>query len=133
MRLELTVILWMLLNASHTSSFGTCASNQFLSSRRTHVATKLPFLQGRGGGGQTSASFGISTTSLSSSVESSQKQTIVSDANLQLLSERGRKALVELMESDVDKSQVHIYGDWPEPGVNDDDKRRLAEQVCICF
>lgn len=53
----------------------------------------------------------------------------VSTDNLQLLSERGRKAVERLVSNDVDGSQSHVYSDWPEPGTQDDDKRRLAEQV----
>ena len=34
------------------------------------------------------------------------------------------------MESD-DGSQSHVYGEWPEPGTDDDGKIKLAEQVGI--
>ena len=49
-------------------------------------------------------------------------------ANLDLLSERGRTALKHFIEHD-DGSQKHVYADWPEPGIDDDGKRRLADQV----
>ena len=37
--------------------------------------------------------------------------------------------MVNLMEHDVEGSQAHVYGGWPEAGVQDEDKKRLAEQV----
>lgn len=54
----------------------------------------------------------------------------VSMENLAILSEKGRAALVKLIESDAhDQVQTHIYADWPEVGVEDDGKKRLADQV----
>lgn len=35
----------------------------------------------------------------------------------------------KLMESDPDGFQRHVYGDWPEAGVDDEGKKRLTEQV----
>lgn len=47
-----------------------------------------------------------------------------------LLSDRGREALMRLMEHDVDVgAQRHVYADWPKCGEDDDGKVRLAEQV----
>ena len=57
----------------------------------------------------------------------------MSSANLDLLSERGRKAIISLTENDVNGSQSHVYGDWPEPGIQDEDKQRLTEQVCTIY
>ena len=57
--------------------------------------------------------------------------TVVSQSNLDLLSERGRRALENLIQSDTDRVQQHVYGDWPEPGNEDEGKRQLAEQVRI--
>ena len=54
----------------------------------------------------------------------------VSEANLALLSERGQKAITNLIMHDYElKAQQHVYANWPEPGVDDDGKRRLSEQV----
>lgn len=55
-------------------------------------------------------------------------EELVLAANMDLLSERGRTALKNLIEND-DGSQKHVYANWPEPGIDDDGKRRLAEQV----
>lgn len=55
---------------------------------------------------------------------------VVLAANLDLLSERGRAAVTNLIEHDDDGAQKHVYADWPEPGTDDEGKRRLAEQVC---
>jgi hypothetical protein len=54
----------------------------------------------------------------------------VSTENLQLLSERGRKALLALIEHDSSTlAQTHVYGNWPEVGVDDEGKKQLTEQV----
>jgi hypothetical protein len=53
----------------------------------------------------------------------------VSAENLDLLSERGRKTILSIIENDVEGSQSHVYVGWPEAGTQDDDKKRLAEQV----
>lgn len=57
----------------------------------------------------------------------------VTDENLKLLSERGRKAIQTLMEFDQDGSQTHVYGGWPEAGTEDDGKKRLADQVSVIY
>lgn len=64
-------------------------------------------------------------------VASSSSSTMgVSTENLQLLSERGRKALLALIEHDSSTlAQTHVYGNWPEVGVDDEGKKQLTEQV----
>lgn len=59
-------------------------------------------------------------------------EEVVLSANLDLLSERGRAALTTLIEHD-DGAQKHVYADWPEPGTDDEGKRRLAEQVRMMY
>jgi len=49
--------------------------------------------------------------------------------NLEVLSDRGREAVQKLIDFDQDGSQEHVYGGWPDVGTQDDDKRRLGEQV----
>jgi hypothetical protein len=50
--------------------------------------------------------------------------------NLGLLSDRGRAAIQNLILYDTDShDQMHVYGNWPPPGVDDENKLRLAEQV----
>jgi hypothetical protein len=66
---------------------------------------------------------------------------VVSAENWELLSERGKAALSRLILYDVANghAQKHVYGDWPERGVEDEEKRGIAEQVrcwsyfCFCF
>jgi hypothetical protein len=53
----------------------------------------------------------------------------VTEGNLQMLSERGRRSLLNLVEYDTDGAQTHVYGSWPAAGVDDEGKKRLAEQV----
>jgi hypothetical protein len=72
------------------------------------------------------ASTSSSSTQLSASVES---QIFVTSENLAILSDRGRQAVLNLIENDTNEYQKHVYSNWPPVGTQDDDKRRLAEQV----
>jgi hypothetical protein len=59
---------------------------------------------------------------------------LVTQANWELLSERGKAALSRLILYDVANghAQKHVYADWPEKGVDDEEKRSLGEQVsCV--
>lgn len=38
---------------------------------------------------------------------------------------------VELAEMLVLANQIHLFEHWPEPGVEDDEKRVLFDQVCF--
>jgi UDP-sugar pyrophosphorylase len=53
----------------------------------------------------------------------------VSPENLDLLSERGRTSMENLMAQDTDGAQRHVYADWPAAGTDDDNKRCLADQL----
>jgi hypothetical protein len=70
-----------------------------------------------------------STFLRSSTTSTSTPRTVISDANLNLLSERGRRAVLMLAE---DEHQAHVVGMWPTAGTEDEGKRRLAEQVRAC-
>lgn len=125
MKFQGSVLFWMLLNASSASSFSTPSTPVQRSasaltpsqSQSTNLNIRLPFVH-RGGS--------QSSSQLSASVESA---VAVSTENLQLLSERGRNAVESLISNDVNGAQSHVYSNWPEPGTQDDDKQRLAEQV----
>jgi hypothetical protein len=56
-------------------------------------------------------------------------ESVVSPENLEILSERGRTSIENLMAHDVDSAQRHVYAGWPPAGTDDDHKRRLADQV----
>jgi hypothetical protein len=119
MKFQYTALFWLLLNVS-ASSFATSSNYQSKSlETSSSSSTRLPFI------GRTGKE---SKSELSASVESP-SQSAVSIANLDLLSERGRETVLSLIENDVNGSQRHVYGDWPEEGVQDDDKIRLSEQV----
>jgi len=81
---------------------------------------RLPWILESRGGHRTGE------TALSASVTS---ELAVSEENLKALSERGRKAVMNLLEYDTEGSQAHVYGSWPDAGVDDEGKKRLAEQV----
>lgn len=55
----------------------------------------------------------------------------ISTNNLQLLSERGRNAILSLIQNDPLGAQAHVYTDWPEAGLEDDGKQQLADQVSL--
>ena len=78
-----------------------------------------------------SATSSSSSSSSSSSPSSSPSPfDVVSTRNWELLSARGRSALERLVSRDAGRSaQAHVYGGWPEIGVEDDGKIALAEQV----
>ena len=126
MKFQCSASLWMLLSSS-ASSFATTRSSQrtnalqhpSIATSNKQLQSRLPFVQFRGGSSS-------SSSQLAASVEST---VAISSENLAILSERGRKAVVNLIESDVNGAQRHVYSDWPEAGTQDDDKRRLAEQV----
>lgn len=37
----------------------------------------------------------------------------------------------ELAKMLLDEGQMHLFEQWPEPGVDDDKKRSFFEQVCL--
>jgi hypothetical protein len=110
------------MNAS-ASSFGTQPNYRSSSSLQSssQKASILPFAY-RGGSSSSGSKLAASVVSPSA--------LAVSPENLDVLSGRGRKAIQSIIDNDVNESQSHVYGDWPEAGTKDDDKKRLAEQVC---
>jgi hypothetical protein len=103
--------LVIFLSSSDTSAFGTPSKTLILRPFGTcqRHFSKIP--NTRGGGRFASVADDIVLTS-----------------NLELLSERGRIAIQNLVKND-DGSQKHVYANWPEPGIEDDGKKRLSEQV----
>lgn len=56
----------------------------------------------------------------------------ISDQNWSLLSQRGKKALLNLIQVDTNagtSAQEHVYANWPDVGSDDDGKFQLAEQL----
>lgn len=57
---------------------------------------------------------------------------VISQANWDLLSDRGKAALSRLVLYDISSGhhgQKHVYDDWPEAGVDDEEKKVLADQI----
>ena len=126
MKFQFTSAFTLLLLSASASSFGANSPKKVhRGSSRSWSSTGITFVSG----GATSNTFG---TKLSSSVNSDATciKSAVTSENLELLSERGRNAIVSLIENDVDGAQEHVYGNWPEAGVDDEGKKLLAEQVC---
>lgn len=115
-----------LVSLSTATSFGVQSQQSTTPSRQLANPTcfsrhcdVLPFV--RGGTFQSSSS--LSASSITSDT--------LTEENLNLLSDRGRKAIQSLVEHDKDGSQAHVYGNWPEPGTDDEGKKKLADQVCL--
>jgi hypothetical protein len=127
--------------ASSASSPLCHGQEQQLQHRRCGGASILPFF--RGGGLQeddsplaaspsilSSTCLASTTSSSTTDTSSAAAEKVISPANWELLSPRGRSALLRLIKHDLDhQHQTHVYGDWPEVGVEDEEKRLLAEQV----
>jgi hypothetical protein len=113
MELQYTALFILVLLNGSVSSFGR---SSFTTSYK-----RLPFISG--------GSHSSESKLLSSVGTSSASEVGVSSGNLELLSERGRKAILRLIEEDTDGAQRHVYGDWPEPGHEDEGKIQLADQV----
>ncbi|KAL7541053.1 hypothetical protein ACHAXR_012370 [Thalassiosira sp. AJA248-18] len=99
--------------------------------KQTHAHAFLP----RGGSQDVTTT---STTSLSSSTSATVESDIgpalevITQQNWDLLSARGKAALSRLILYDITSGhhgQKHVYGDWPEAGEMDEEKKMLAEQI----
>ena len=56
----------------------------------------------------------------------------ITQDNWNLLSARGQTALANLIKDDAGfNAQTHVYGNWPESGMEDEGKIQLAEQVSL--
>ena len=127
--IEAAAFLWSLSTAA---SFGIQRqpgasrhhqSNSQLAFTPGHTSNGLPFVIHRGG--QSSSKSKDSSSALAASVVSD----TVTEENLAVLSERGRQAVQNLVDYDKEGSQAHVYGGWPEAGVEDEGKKKLADQV----
>jgi len=86
------------------------------------------------GGASNAPSSSSSSLASTASIESDAGPAleVISQSNWDLLSDRGRAALTRLISYDVSSGhdgQRHVYGDWPEAGVDDEGKRMLGEQL----
>eukprot|EP00536_Pseudo-nitzschia_multiseries_P005156 jgi/Psemu1/318586/estExt_fgenesh1_pm.C_930029 len=119
----------LLLNAS-ASSFAANSPRNIKRGWSSVVNGRIPFVSG---GAISASSNELGNIKLNSSVDSSPTAEptsgVVSDENLELLSDRGRQAILSLGEHDVDGFQKHVYGDWPAAGSFDEEKKRLADQL----
>ena len=84
-----------------------------------------------------SSSASVEELSSTSSSANHHDEFVVSRENWELLSRRARSALSRLIRHDATPSsrgqQLHVYGDWPGVGVDDELKIRLGEQVKETF
>ena len=92
-------------------------------------------LQPRGGASSPLSS--TTTTETSIDIDIGPSLDVISTSNWELLSERGKAAISKLILYDMSSGhhgQKHVFGDWPEVGVDDEEKIMLAEQVSVlCF
>lgn len=136
--------LLLCLLLATASSFGTQAGHSnrpkaaFSSTRTSFVSQnddtlvrsdRRPVAWLPRGGGSMGGGVGSTSSGLGASTSAETVAISVSEENLALLSDRGRAAVMNLVEHDVDGAQQHVYGDWPPLGIEDEGKQRLAEQV----
>ena len=113
----------------HRSS--SSSSLSFLSKKQHVQSNHATFLLPRGGGDTSSTTSSLSS-STATEVDIGPSLDVISQSNWDLLSDRGRAALSKLILYDMSSGhdgQQHVYANWPEVGVDDDEKRMLAEQV----
>jgi len=117
----------LLLNAS-ASSFGANSPKK-IHQGSSFRSTGIAFVSG--GSVTSNNSFASTNTKLKSSGSSDATciNASISSENLELLSERGKNAILSLIEHDVDGDQAHVYGDWPDAGAEDEGKKLLADQL----
>lgn len=100
----------------------------------THLNLRPSFLP-RGGSLDTKKSV-LSSSNSAVEADIGPALEVISQNNWDLLSDRGKAALSRLILYDMSNGndgQKHVYGDWPEAGVEDEEKRMLAEQVRGCI
>jgi hypothetical protein len=131
-----------------TPSFTGGQSTNPIQAGKFQKLSRLPFLcevnRGRGGGSGKGGTVkngdctnsptmtSLAASSVASSTEASTASSPIDADNLALLSDRGREALLRLIEYDSDMgAQRHVYANWPECGVDDEGKKGLAEQVRV--
>mmetsp|Transcript_7725 Transcript_7725/g.7297 ORF Transcript_7725/g.7297 Transcript_7725/m.7297 type:complete len:726 (-) Transcript_7725:264-2441(-) len=132
-------------NASYTSAFSyshaftnysqiSASSDsdklyQFAAFLKPHYQSGQFPLTVRGGGSSSS----LAATPIRSDTTASIPTTVakfVSEENWALLTSEGQSALTNLIESDAKfLAQKHVYGDWPEMGIEDEGKIRICNQL----
>jgi UDP-sugar pyrophosphorylase len=132
MRLLIAAASWLLWSTASSAFAGTSMHRGGASSSTSSPA----FFRGGGAGDSSLSADSSASTRLSLSASSTSTGTTttasstVSAENLKLLSARGRAAIERLVEFDKDQQhQTHVYSDWPDAGIEDDQKRKLAEQL----
>lgn len=106
----------------------TCNNHNVAKNAHKHPS----FLQPRGGDTSSSSLSSTTSTETSIDIDIGPSLDVISTSNWELLSDRGKAAISKLILYDMSSGhhgQKHVYGDWPEVGVDDEEKRMLAEQV----
>jgi len=121
------------LATSNVSFFGdNVISGTFIPAPKRLITSSILSMSRGGAADESSLSASavdedISTTNRPASVEKH-----ISTDNWALLSEKGRIAIQKLIESDEEVgAQEHVYGGWPEAGVEDEGKISLADQLGV--
>ena len=129
-------LLPLLLLSPTTSTKGSVNKNSVVLANgftATHLNLRPSFLP-RGGSLDNNKS-ALSSSSSAVEADIGPALEVISQDNWDLLSDRGKAALSRLILYDMSNGndgQKHVYGDWPAAGVEDEEKRMLAEQVRSC-
>ena len=143
--IRLSLVPLLLLSPNSCSQGSAVLANGFTSS--TSLTSRRPSLTSssfqkqqnafflRCGGMSQFSSSSLTATSTSVEADVGPALEVISQSNWDLLSDRGKAALSRLILYDLTSGhhgQKHVYGDWPEAGVEDEGKKMLAEQVRWC-
>ena len=85
------------------------------------------------GGSQENSKSALSAGSAAIESDVGPALEVLTQANWDLLSDRAKAALSRLILYDMSSGndgQRHVYAEWPEAGVQDEEKQKLGEQVC---
>jgi len=96
----------------------------------THLNLRPSFLPRGGSLDNNKSALASSASAIESDVGPAME--VISQGNWDLLSDRGKAALSRLILYDMSSGndgQKHVYGEWPEAGVQDEEKCMLAEQI----
>lgn len=115
--------------ASSFTLFPTTFGRPVVSSLTGKINPSSVLLFPRGGSDDTTTSLSASVTQPTNEIKESQAKSFVSDDNLALLSARGKSALLSLIEGDKDRTQTHVYAEWPPAGEEDEKKKQLCDQI----
>jgi len=126
-------LLFLVASASGFGSYPVAFGNSLSAKTKLEIRSKTSIqniLNPRGGANPDHySSTTIASATLTETGDVDILTNFVSEENLALLSSRGKAALTNLIQGDVDSAQDHVYAGWPAAGTDDEEKIKLCEQL----